>query len=811
MLCLEVNEMVGVPVDIRWGGSVLTRFRGHVSREPGRVGAVGRGLQFTYGELDATSDGLARELRRGGLTDGQVVAIVAERSPLLTIGLLGVLKAGGVFLIIDPKHHERRLVECLAYARPKFMVNLAGDQRLVRGLAASLEPLGAPCLFSVSQSDVQAWVKSVDLDSTEASSSQDADADRLMYVAFTSGTTGVPKAVWGNEGPVAHFFDWQSQRFGLDPDDRVSVLSGLSHDPLLRDVLMPLWTGASSWYPPDDVYTVPGSLYEWLRESEISVMHLTPSLGQLLLNIPSSYGIPQLPRLRQAFFGGEPLHRGLVDRFRSLAPQTRVVNCYGATETPQVMACHVIEPGEASEVADSELIPIGTGIDGVELLVLDAEGQPCRTGGSGELCLRTAYRAARVESIEAPTADQGSGNRSQESSAGGLYRTGDFGRRLPGGEVECQGRRDRQIKVRGFRVDLSEVERAARQCPGVVRCLADAGQPQGSEPLTMWAAGEAGGPLTNESLRGALVAMVPDYMVPARIHVVESFPLTPNGKIDRQRLLASTVADNDEVKASMPRGSDDSLKAQLRSWRLAAPDNRLLPIDSLRMVELACQLENSFGVRLRLADIQACRSLDDLAHKIQGEVPAPEATVPVPPAAAVPRPQPRWKPRWMPRHEDPVRAIANRVFQLVARVAPDGLRIKLHRWRGVRMGSRISIGYDTIVETGFPRMVQIGDDVNIGMRVTIIAHFRGMERGDLDSPTVVIGNKVFVGPGVMILPGVTIGEGAVVAAGSVVTSDVPPYTFVQGNPARPVARCGVALSGPTSYAEFVDQLQPLDS
>lgn len=810
--------MVDAPMDDRWGGSVLTRFRGHVSREPGRVGAVGRGMRFTYGELDAGSDGLARELRRGGLTDRPVVAVVAERSPLLTIALLGVMKAGGVFLIIDPRHHERRLVECLAYARPKFMVDLSRDDQLVRGLAASLETEGALHVFKVSEGDVASWAKNNDVDSTVALSSDGAVADRLMYVAFTSGTTGVPKAVWGNEEPVAHFFDWQAQRFGLGLDDRVSVLSGLSHDPLLRDVLMPLWTGASSWYPPDDVYQAPGSLYEWLRESEMSVLHLTPSLGQLLLNIPSSYGIPRLPHLQHVFFGGEPLHRGLVDRFRSLAPQARVVNFYGATETPQVMAFHVIEPGEASKVADSELIPIGKGIDGVDLLVLDADGQPCRTGESGELCLRTSFRAARVESIEVPPMDQSPGHRAKESSAADVYRTGDFGRQLPGGEVECQGRRDRQIKVRGFRVDLSEVERAARQCPGVVRCLADAGQPPGAGPLTLWATGEVGGALTAESLRSALAAMIPDYMLPAHIHVVESFPLTPNGKIDRQRLLASLTTGEGEKMSRVTQGADGSLKAQLRAWHLVSDDDQLMPIDSLRMVELACQLENSFGVRLRLADLQACRSLDELAQNIQRAIVNAEV---IPPVAGPPtsdlrsppplRPQSRWKPRWMPRHEDPVRAITNRVFQLVARVAPDGLRVKLHRWRGVRMGSRISIGYDTIVETGFPRMVQIGDDVNIGMRVTIIAHFRGMERGDLDSPTVVIGNKVFVGPGVMILPGVTIGEGAVVAAGSVVTNDVLPYTFVQGNPARPVARCGVALSGPTSYADFVDQLKPLGS
>jgi acetyltransferase-like isoleucine patch superfamily enzyme len=145
----------------------------------------------------------------------------------------------------------------------------------------------------------------------------------------------------------------------------------------------------------------------------------------------------------------------------------------------------------------------------------------------------------------------------------------------------------------------------------------------------------------------------------------------------------------------------------------------------------------------------------------------------------------------------------------VARVAPDALRVRLHRWRGVRIGSGVSIGYDSVIETAFPWLVQIGEHVNVGMRVTVIGHFRDMEVGAQGGPTVVIDDYAFVGPGVIVLPNVTIGKGAVVAAGSVVSSSIPPLSFAQGNPARVVAYCGVPLSGPTGYAEFIDKLKPV--
>lgn len=156
--------------------------------------------------------------------------------------------------------------------------------------------------------------------------------------------------------------------------------------------------------------------------------------------------------------------------------------------------------------------------------------------------------------------------------------------------------------------------------------------------------------------------------------------------------------------------------------------------------------------------------------------------------------------------------ITNRLLQFIAGKSPGAktLRVTLNRWRGVRIGENVWIGFDSILETGFPEFLRIGDNVVIGMRVIIIAHFRGMElAANSDGTTVVLEDDVFVGPGCIILPNVRIGQGSVVCAGSVVTRDIPPMTMVRGNPAVPIARCGVPLTMGTSKAEFARHRKPL--
>ncbi len=812
-----------------WNGSVLEQFQKHVARQPEALSAISTTAALTYAEFDVESDLLAERARE--FLDQQpsrLLSIYSDRSPRLTIALLAALKSGCAFHIIDPKYPRRRIAEYPNYARPAGILNAAEDFRAKELFSDFLKPRGSGF-----------WLDSTRLlNGTSPTSKMNRHlaapsihSSSRMYVAFTSGTTGVPKAVWGNHGPVSHFFHWQCETFEISAADRVSVLSGLAHDPLLRDVLMPLWAGCAACFPPDDVYKVPGALYSWLRDAGITLMHLTPSLCHLLLNIPQSELTPCLPRIRLAFFGGEPLMPRLVDRFQAIAPNATVVNCYGATETPQVMSVYHIKARSSNEVVsrleDNSPVPIGQGIEGVQLLVLNGGNHLCDSGETGEICVRTPHRAAKVEDISGRSSVSVIPNPFSNDPEDLLYRTGDYGRYQPDGNVMLLGRRDQQMKVRGFRVDLSEIERVLEQSENINRYVVEAAPRGQDHSLALFIVPKQNSAFDVEAFRSQLLEWLPAFMVPERIVCLASLPQTPNGKVDRQMLRQmlneKSTLETEILSDPIPASGVTSVTAieqKLRTMAIGDQQGGLMPMDSLRLVEVACLIENQFKVRLPIGDLLEHQNTFALAAQIarlqersalrEGE----PAEIPEEPRPELAEPNFRFEsgrknPPLLPSHERLSRAILNRIMQIVARMAPDAIRVRLHRWRGIQLGYNVSIGYDTVIETAFPWLVRIGDHTNIGMRVTIIGHFRGMEHAAADGPTVIIEDYAFVGPGVIILPNVRIGTGAVVAAGSIVSASIPANCFAQGNPARVVARCGVPLSGSASYSEFLSRLVPL--
>jgi acetyltransferase-like isoleucine patch superfamily enzyme len=350
--------------------------------------------------------------------------------------------------------------------------------------------------------------------------------------------------------------------------------------------------------------------------------------------------------------------------------------------------------------------------------------------------------------------------------------------------------------------------------------------------------------LDEENIRKRLTADLPHYMVPNVITIVPQMPLTQNGKTDINELRKCLESKFLPSISNCAESVNARLSRVLNSVHAldGIKSNGISEFNSLQAVDLCCAIEKEFNITIGISDVFKCKSLIDLEKLLAQMSPAEMQAGQKPKTAqtssstspnliqedigvidrgardldtyfelfgnAQARTQ---SPRKgiLPRNERFFVGLKNRVFQLLARVAPDDWRCKLHRKRGVRMGENVSIGYDSIIETAYPWLVRIGNHCNIGMRVTIIGHFRGMGDISKDSFSVDIQDFVFVGPGAIILPKVTIGRGAVVAAGSVVNSNVEALTLVRGNPARVIAKCGVPLSGRTSYQEFVANLTPV--
>jgi amino acid adenylation domain-containing protein len=359
-------------------------------------------------------------------------------------------------------------------------------------------------------------------------------ADDPAYVAFTSGSTGEPKGVLGRHGPITHFLPWQNEAFDLRNSDRFCLLSGLGYNHLQRDVFTALALGATLYIPTPNLLKSPDRLIEWLEHQEITILHLTPALGRLLVTAAGK----TLPSLRRIFFGGDLLTSHDVSSVRELAPNAQIVSFYGATETQRAVGYFEISEDNSNRLNQSNRpIPLGRGTKDVQLLLLTAGGELAGIGELGELYVRSPHLAHGYMADDALTADNFIKNPFTNDPGDRLYRTGDMGRYLPDGNVEWVGRRDRRVSIRGFRVELAEIEATLNQHGAVTnsavigRELIKAGEPTELR-LVAYVEAQRDRPASVEELRCFLNAKLPSYMVPAQIVIVNHLPLNPNGKVD---------------------------------------------------------------------------------------------------------------------------------------------------------------------------------------------------------------------------------------------------------------------------------------
>jgi amino acid adenylation domain-containing protein len=613
-----------VPLGDRWQGAVQESISRQASRVPERLALADCDDRWTYRELDEHSNRLANRLVRSGIRRHEVVAIYAERCAALSVALLGVLKAGAVFVILDPAYPVARLRDYLRIAKPKGWLAFESSGELPADLAKRLDDGDPRCRIELPRT--RHGLAELLGDCEGGAPELSFDADHPAYIAFTSGSTGEPKGVRGRHGPMSHFLPWQEEIFSLDESDRYCLLSGLGYNHLQREVFTALASGASLYVPTAVQLQSPGQLIEWLRANEISVMHLTPALGRLM----QSAGAAPLASLRRIFFGGDLLTHQDAAAMRALTPNAKIVSFYGATETQRAVGYFPVKEDSFNGARRSAVLPTGRGARDVQLLLLTPNGQLAGVGELGELYVRSPHLAAGYVGDAALTEANFLVNPFTQNPRDRLYRTGDLGRYRPDGDVEWVGRFDRRVSIRGFRVELAEVETALLQHPSVRAAAAvlnskfKISDSKLSERLIAYVVADDGTRDLSAELRAFVAARLPHYMVPAEFVMIERLPLSPNGKVDYARLPApsgegAAPAQFEEPSSELERQLAEIFREVLEVARIGRQDDFFhLGGHSLGAAQAAARIRQRLNVGLDLRLFLEAPTVAALAHHLAG-------------------------------------------------------------------------------------------------------------------------------------------------------------------------------------------------
>ncbi|KAK3362458.1 hypothetical protein B0T25DRAFT_524378 [Lasiosphaeria hispida] len=615
-----MSQLPDPTVDLDWSGyvgSIQEHFRAQAEAHPERTCVIETRSsttperRFTYRQIYEASNTLAWHLHNAGITNGDVVMIWAHRSVDLVVALMGILASGATMTVLDPAYPPARQQIYLEVAQPRALLRIgrATDENgplapLVQKyideelqLKAEVPELrlrddGYLCGGEVEGQDIFASVRG----SSAAPPDVVVGPDSNPTLSFTSGSEGRPKGVLGRHFSLIKYFGWMAERFNLSSESRYTLLSGIAHDPVQRDIFTPLFLGAQLLVPSrEDIQHE--KLAEWMREHGPTVTHLTPAMGQILVGGATA----EFPALEHVFFVGDVLTTRDCRALRRLAVNANIINMYGTTETQRAVSYFELpsqarEPDFLDKLKDT--VPAGKGMKNVQLLVVNRENkkEQCKVGEVGEIFVRAAGLAEGylgdetlnqqkfidnwfvdnnvwVEADKKISKDE-PWRRYYKGPRDRLYRTGDLGRYLEAGDVECVGRADDQVKIRGFRIELNDIDSNLSQNPLIRDCKTLVRRDRNEEPTLVsyivpeerewrrWLSdrGLAGvedegvemGSVTiflkkfrrmQTEVRDHLKTRLPSYAVPTIYIVLNKLPLNPNGKVDKPNLPFPDVAE----------------------------------------------------------------------------------------------------------------------------------------------------------------------------------------------------------------------------------------------------------------------------
>jgi amino acid adenylation domain-containing protein len=583
------------------------------ARTPTAIALVFEEQRLSYAALDQRANQVAHYLHRQGIKPDMLVGLFCERSLDMVIGLLGILKAGAAYVPIDPATPEQRIRYMLEDAAVTWVLS--------QSQLAPVLPLDErQVLYLDSGTSTTATATLADQPTTPlARTLTGLEPTHLAYVIYTSGSTGLPKGVMTEHRALVNRIDWMQRQYPLAGSDAVLQKTPFTFDVSVWEFIWPLMSGARLVIARPQGHLDAHYLIELIQQQAVTIVHFVPSMFSLMLQ---QDGWRHCTSLRHVFCSGEALPSELPARHYALN-KAPLHNLYGPTEAAiEVSYWHCPDEGTTPDS-----IPIGRPIQNTALYVLDENGQPVPRGVKGELHIggvglaRGYWRNAELTAakfIRNPFSDQ---------AASRLYRTGDYARWRAEGVLEYVGRMDDQIKLRGFRVELGEIESHLARHPWVQACAVRVHERGGEQQLVAYVV------LTRISsaaeyhaeLRQHLRRFLPDYMVPAAFVVLESLPMTPSGKVDRKALPPPDAAAYVKDTYVAPQTPTEKRLAQIwaKLLGLGAADIGTsanffrLGGHSLKAISMQAAIQDDFGIQISLMDIMEKSTIAGIAQCIE--------------------------------------------------------------------------------------------------------------------------------------------------------------------------------------------------
>jgi amino acid adenylation domain-containing protein len=599
-LLLDWNE---TRADYRQGVTLQQLFEEQAKRTPDSVALSFEEQHLSYLELNRRANCLAHHLQACGVKAETLVGVLMERSIEMVVGLLGILKAGGVYVPLDPEYPRERLRFMIEDARVRVIVAQAHLLALIPEHEAVLVCLDRDWAEIAGQGGEPVECE--------------VGAENLAYLIYTSGSTGRPKGVMNRHGGISNRLQWMQEAYRLRESDRVMQKTPYSFDVSVWELFWPLIVGARLVMARPKGHQDPAYLVRLIQDQKITVMHFVPAMLNVFLSQP---GVEKCRSLRAVMCSGEALPFELQERFFALLP-AELHNLYGPTE-----ASVDVTSWACQRSSDERVVPIGRPIANTQIYLLGRELQLVPVGAAGELYIGGYGLARGYLARPGLTAEKFVPAPFGGRPGARLYRTGDLARYLPDGVIEYLGRTDYQVKVRGFRIELGEIEAALREHPAINEAVVLASDDEHAT-LRLAAyytvANGKNGPVKSD-LRGYLKERLPEYMMPAAFVELEALPLTSNGKIDRRALPALEII-NRATDERVMLAARTPTEARLSSiWcdvlgleRVSVDDNFFeLGGHSLLATQVISRVRETFEVELPLRSMFESPTVASLALRV---------------------------------------------------------------------------------------------------------------------------------------------------------------------------------------------------